>query len=402
MDDEHESASSGGAHGVKEIASSGEFSNAMRYGGLVVADFFATWCGPCTMIAPFMEQMASKYPEVKFIKVDVDKHQELAQQYSVKAMPTFIFFVAGKQVDVLQGADPTKLEAAIVRHKKVVDPFANSKAYTTGGGTTGHEGAPALSAREARLAKYGQQPLGPYTSSLREGGGGGGADAEAAAAAAAAALIDDEEAQMARALALSMGEAPPAAASSSSASSGGEPMHVVPPSAPAKEGGADRDAMDAQDQAEAEAQFAANESAKDNEWGEEMVPLPVDETMLAELLSMGFSDTRARKGIHHGSNVEGAINWLAANESDPNIDQPYMVRKADTLPKRVLTEEEKKEAVQRLKVLAQQRRADRERAEKAEELKREKERRERGQKIDDTQEKRDQVYYTHTCTHTHN
>jgi thiol-disulfide isomerase/thioredoxin len=54
---------------VKEITSSDEFNKEIRVPNLVVVDFYATWCGPCKMIAPFIEQLSTKYPEVKFIKV---------------------------------------------------------------------------------------------------------------------------------------------------------------------------------------------------------------------------------------------------------------------------------------------------------------------------------------------
>lgn len=54
---------------VKEILSSQEFHATINQPKLVVADFYATWCGPCRMIAPFIEELSRKYPEVAFIKV---------------------------------------------------------------------------------------------------------------------------------------------------------------------------------------------------------------------------------------------------------------------------------------------------------------------------------------------
>jgi uncharacterized UBP type Zn finger protein len=82
------------------------------------------------------------------------------------------------------------------------------------------------------------------------------------------------------------------------------------------------------------------QSTASSEWDEEMVPLPVNNDDLAALMEMGFTDTRARKGLHHGGNVDGALVWVSEHQDDADIDQPYMVRKIDTIPKVPLTAEE--------------------------------------------------------------
>lgn len=82
---------------------------------LVVIDFFATWCGPCHMIAPKFAELSLKYLSVKFLKVDVDKCQFTAVKYDIKAMPTFIFIKQNKEVDRIRGGDPTKLESAVIQ-----------------------------------------------------------------------------------------------------------------------------------------------------------------------------------------------------------------------------------------------------------------------------------------------
>ena len=65
-------------------------------GDRVLVDFFATWCGPCKMLAPIIAQIAEEHPEVKVLKVDVD---EVAAQFGISAIPTLIYFEKGVKVD---------------------------------------------------------------------------------------------------------------------------------------------------------------------------------------------------------------------------------------------------------------------------------------------------------------
>lgn len=85
-------------------------------GRLVVADFTATWCGPCQRIAPIFQRLAGKYLKAVFLKIDVDRCQEVAAAQGISAMPTFIFYKNRAKVDRLQGADPTALENKIALH----------------------------------------------------------------------------------------------------------------------------------------------------------------------------------------------------------------------------------------------------------------------------------------------
>lgn len=66
--------------------------------GIVVVDFFATWCGPCKMLGPIIENLGNSMEDVKFIKIDVDKNEDLARRYGVMSIPTIIFFKDGKEV----------------------------------------------------------------------------------------------------------------------------------------------------------------------------------------------------------------------------------------------------------------------------------------------------------------
>ena len=63
--------------------------------GVVIVDFFATWCGPCKMLSPVLDSLADG---LDIVKVDVDKHDDLARKYGVMSVPTLIFFKDGVEV----------------------------------------------------------------------------------------------------------------------------------------------------------------------------------------------------------------------------------------------------------------------------------------------------------------
>ena len=70
----------------------------------VVVDFWASWCGPCQMMAPIIEELAKEAGDkFKVLKLNVDENQETAQKYEVSSIPTLIFFKDGKEVDKMQG-----------------------------------------------------------------------------------------------------------------------------------------------------------------------------------------------------------------------------------------------------------------------------------------------------------
>lgn len=81
---------------VKEITSLSEYNNEINsFKGLIVIDFFTTWCGPCKAIAPFIENLSMKYPNVKFLKVDIEKNEDIAGPKQIQSIPTFHFMVKG-------------------------------------------------------------------------------------------------------------------------------------------------------------------------------------------------------------------------------------------------------------------------------------------------------------------
>ncbi|TRY67075.1 hypothetical protein TCAL_03457 [Tigriopus californicus] len=104
---------------VQQIADMDELRTQLTNAGdkLVVIDFYATWCGPCKMIAPQIEEMASTMDDVVFLKVDVDEAEEVAAEYNVTAMPTFILIKNSKQIEDLMGANSDKLKELVNKHK---------------------------------------------------------------------------------------------------------------------------------------------------------------------------------------------------------------------------------------------------------------------------------------------
>ncbi len=70
----------------------------------VLVDFFATWCGPCKMVAPVVEELAAELKDAKVFKIDVDDQMELARQYRVMSIPTFLVFKDGQMVKREMGA----------------------------------------------------------------------------------------------------------------------------------------------------------------------------------------------------------------------------------------------------------------------------------------------------------
>jgi thioredoxin 1 len=89
---------------VKHITQ-GEFGDEVtRSASPVVADFYATWCGPCRQLSPMLDKLAGGYTDkVKFVKINVDESPGLAQNFSVQAIPTLIFFKDGKVADRVTG-----------------------------------------------------------------------------------------------------------------------------------------------------------------------------------------------------------------------------------------------------------------------------------------------------------
>lgn len=101
---------------VNAITSEQEFEDALTHSGLVVVDFFATWCGPCKVIAPMLDKFSKEYESAKFIKVDVDQFGGIAQKYEISSMPTILYFKGGEIVAKVIGANPAGIKQAIAQN----------------------------------------------------------------------------------------------------------------------------------------------------------------------------------------------------------------------------------------------------------------------------------------------
>src|ERR1044071_2274952 len=89
-----------------------------KHSGLAVVGFWATWCGPCRMIAPILDQLATEYAgKVKVAKLDVDTNIKTGSRFNVRSIPTLLFFKGGRVVDQIIGAVPrTHIEAKLQQH----------------------------------------------------------------------------------------------------------------------------------------------------------------------------------------------------------------------------------------------------------------------------------------------
>ena len=91
------------------------FDKAIAAGGITMVDFWASWCGPCRMLAPVIDDLAGKYEGKAVIgKVNVDDEQALAMQYGVMSIPTVIFFKDGKELDRKVGVMPAEAYTQIL------------------------------------------------------------------------------------------------------------------------------------------------------------------------------------------------------------------------------------------------------------------------------------------------
>ena len=83
---------------IEHINDQAKFNEFIKEGKVLV-DFFATWCGPCKMLSPVIEQLANANPDLKFVKVDVDEAPMIASKYGIQAIPTLFILKDGEIVN---------------------------------------------------------------------------------------------------------------------------------------------------------------------------------------------------------------------------------------------------------------------------------------------------------------
>lgn len=86
---------------VKQI-NSDEFKEAIKEGKVVV-DLFATWCGPCKMLSPVLDEISEEITTTKFYKIDVDDNEDIAREYNVMSIPTVLVFENGELTNTIVG-----------------------------------------------------------------------------------------------------------------------------------------------------------------------------------------------------------------------------------------------------------------------------------------------------------
>lgn len=80
------------------------YSETVALDGITLVDFWATWCGPCKVMTPILEKLEEELEDVTFTKVDVDAQQDVAREVGIQAMPTFVLYKDGVEVDRKVGA----------------------------------------------------------------------------------------------------------------------------------------------------------------------------------------------------------------------------------------------------------------------------------------------------------
>ena len=98
---------------MEEITSIEHFREVIKNNEYVFMDVYAEWCGPCKTILPDIEELIDEHPNVKFVKLDLDKFPKFAKDLGVKYLPTFILFDEGHDIKRVEKTDIEKVKAML-------------------------------------------------------------------------------------------------------------------------------------------------------------------------------------------------------------------------------------------------------------------------------------------------
>ena len=294
--------------------------------------FSAHWCGPCKASKPQLEQIAMEYAtKMKMAIVYESDVGEAIHEHKIRAFPTYVLFVHGKEVERVEGVNLAAVKT-MMDNAKVSPQWSETHGAALGGG------ASALTPEEARLQRLAK--LGGPTATKPS---------------------DESD------------EKPPAS----------DPMETEE----SKEKPSSSEETTKQD-GDVEMKME-----KEGEEDQVCVPVPTDPTanLDKEALqtlteAMGFSLLRAQKGLLYGNggNIDGAVDWIMAHQDDADIDEPIPAGSTQAVVP--LTAEEKAAKIAEIKELLKAKRAERESAEKVDETDREKQRRFMGKEMAKTKE----------------
>ncbi len=96
-----------------KIVNRQEFEDVIK-NGYTLVDFYADWCGPCKMLAPILEEVKDEYPDIDFIKVNVDNESELASTYRIMSIPAVFLFKDGEMIAKTGGLQPKEAIKAFI------------------------------------------------------------------------------------------------------------------------------------------------------------------------------------------------------------------------------------------------------------------------------------------------
>nr|ODN96721.1 thioredoxin [Cryptococcus depauperatus CBS 7855] len=99
---------------VKAIESYNEWKSLINGSQVVVVEYWADWCGPCKFISPVFADCEERFPQLRFVKVDVDLQEQIAQEAQIKAMPVYTAYKYGTAIKSSVGAIPQQLKVSVV------------------------------------------------------------------------------------------------------------------------------------------------------------------------------------------------------------------------------------------------------------------------------------------------